>query len=113
MKFKFEKQLRIIEDLMTYCHFLGSHDMNVDLKATEGASHFIIRAHIPQVSSQVLDEIRLELNRPRQQEVEQNYWGLTSEAETDFSLMLVGVMVDESQVDYNDGILTIHTIRYD
>jgi hypothetical protein len=41
MKFNFEKNLRIVNELMTYLHKLGCSDINVNLHTEESYTNFI------------------------------------------------------------------------
>lgn len=113
MKFRFEKNMRILVDLATYCHKHGATSFNMNLNTTDQAAEFTVSATVRDVSREELQDLVEILNSPRHQEVEQNYWGLTGEVETDCELTLVGMMVDEAEIQYKNGTLTIHAKRYD
>ena len=113
MKYRFDKNMRIMADLMTYCHQLGALDYHIDMKHAEGVSHCTIRCAVPSIDPERLAELDTELNRPRQKEIEQNFWGLSGENDIDAELTLVGMMVDKATITYENGQLTIHCIRLD
>jgi len=111
MKHTFEKTLRITADLLTYCHKLGALDYHVDMKHQGPECHCTIRCTVPGLFEDSLSELRDELSRPRMQEIEQSYWGLSGEIESDSELTLVGMMVDEAEVVYEGEQLRIHYMR--
>lgn len=111
MKFRFEKNMRIMADLAGFCNKHGARDYHMDLETPEGQTLITVRSAVPHVPAQALEQLKYALSLPRQQEVEQNYWGLSGDGETDSELTLVGMMVDEARVDYSDGVLTIYVKR--
>lgn len=113
MKFKFEKDMRILSDLITYCHLLGALDYHIDMASNNGVFEFTIRCGIDYVEQRTLDELRAELGRGRRREIEQDYWGLTGEGDDACELTLIGMMVDEAEVAYKDKIFTLHVKRFE
>jgi len=107
MKFKFEKNMRIVSDLIAYCHRMGSSDYHIDMKLRKNVSVFMVSAPTPKLTDEDLADLEEVLNAPRQHEVEQNYWGLGGESETNPELTLLGMMIDDARIDFNDGVLTI------
>ena len=111
MKHKFEKILRVTADLLTYCHQLGATDYHVDMTQHGEQCHCHIRCTVRGLFEDSLNELRTELARPRMQEIEQSYWGLSGEIESDTELTLVGMMVDTAEVAYEGDQLSIHYMR--
>lgn len=111
MKFKIEKNLRIINELMACCYHLGSTDVNVHVTNTEEDTTINISATIDSVSDSSLTKLRETLNTQRQHEVEQYYWHLGGESEVDDELSLVGMMIDKAIISYESGILKMELIR--
>ncbi len=108
MKFKFEKNMRIIADLIAYCHKLGAVDYHVDMSLGKEVSVYQISCPIATISLEKLEELCENLNAPRQHEIEQNYWGLSGDMDTgQTELELVGMMVDEANITYENGTLSI------
>ncbi|MCL2099543.1 MAG: hypothetical protein FWH24_03795 [Oscillospiraceae bacterium] len=110
MKIEFSKKLRIASELLAYCHSKGAIEFNADIK--DESSEFIIKvkAHPVHLSAEALEKLRARLDAPRRRDIEQNYWGLMGESESFNELMLVGMMSDETEVFYEEDVLTI-TIR--
>lgn len=112
MRLRFEKNLRIACDLLTLCHTLGATDYKMDLSTKDGCTQFIIRANILHLKPGALSEMNESLSVPRQHEIEQNYWALSSEVES-AELTLVGMMLDNVTIEHANGMLTITASRFD
>lgn len=108
---EFEKNIRIMSDLMSYCYRLGAMDYHVDMERIDDEYRCRIRCTLPGMREENVRELDVELNRPRQKEIEQNFWGLSGEAVTDAELTLVGMMVDRAVVTYEGEQLTIRYVR--
>lgn len=111
MKFKTEKNLRIINELMAFCYHFHSDDISVNIKTINNKSTIKINALIYNFPKRDYDNLIETLNIPRQHEVEQYYWQLGGESEFDCELSLVGMMVDTAKVKYADNILYIELER--
>ena len=113
MTLKYEKALRIANDLIGYCRYLGAQDFHLDLCLPPGKAHITVTAAVSEPSSSTLDQINTELRIPRQYEVEQNYWNMAGSENLDGELTMVGMMVDTSQVGYENGLIKIEVERLD
>ncbi|WP_300382167.1 hypothetical protein [Clostridium sp.] len=113
MKFKFEKNLKIINELMTYLHKLGSNDIHVNMCIEEDSTIFILWGKTPDLNEENLNILVNALNIQRQHEIEEYYWNLLGEYETDNQLSIIGMMIDKAEVTFNDNILNIKLQRMD
>ncbi|WP_024614392.1 hypothetical protein [Clostridium sp. Ade.TY] len=111
MKFKVEKKLKIINEIMSFCYHFNTTDINVNVKTIGNTSVILIKSKIDNLSNETLSNLEQTLNIPRQHEVEQYYWHLGGDSEFDSELSLVGMMVDKSKVSYENNILTIEVER--
>ena len=112
MKLKFEKNMRIITDVLGYCSMLGAHSFQMNLDITSSMSKIYIKAVLPHVPPEKIEELSSVLNTPRQHEMEQNYWNLAGGEEVDGELLLAGIMVDEAEVNYQNGELELFIRRF-
>lgn len=107
--------MRIISDLVAYCHAAGGEEfqmfMTHDAKA--GVSTVEVSSPIPDLDPAIVQRLTERLSAHRQREVEQNYWELSGESELSGELTLVGMMIDRVNVGYKDGVLIIHAERED
>jgi len=113
MKLEFEKKMRIASDLLSYCHTKGATEFHVDMTDKNGSCVFKITASPVNLSDESLEKLRTRLDAPRSVEIEHDYWGLMGESESFTELMLVGMMSDEVEVEYESDILTITIWRHD
>ena len=107
MKVEFEKTMLISSELLSYCHLMGADEYHLDIKVVSGVTVFAIKAFPTKMSDEDLKRLRKKLGTPRQREMEQEFWGLSGESETVSELTLVGMMSDEADVEYKDGVLSI------
>lgn len=113
MKFKLEKNLRIVSELITYFHKLGTDDVHIDMGNDDNQSYFYISGEVLNLPQSELENLNTLLNTQRQHEIEQYYWHLGGESELDCELTLVGMMVDNVDILYNDNVLTLKILRKD
>lgn len=111
MNFNLEKNLKIINEIVTYFKRLGNTNIHIDFNSTATSSLFCISGDIKGISDDKLIELDKLLNTPRQQEVEEYYWQLNGQSSIDCELTLVGMMIDSGTINYNNGILTIKLTR--
>jgi hypothetical protein len=108
MKIEFEKTQHIASELLSYCHLKGASEFHLDVSVVEHqATEFVITASPAHLSVDELALLKKRLAIPRQPEMEQDFWGLSGESESHSEICLVGMMVDEAQVEYNSPILKI------
>ena len=113
MKLKIEKNLKIINELIAYYNRFGIFNVHIDLSSDDHNSYFDISGKIDSFSEDEVNSLIETLNMPRQHEIEHYYWNLNGESEFDSELTLVGMMVDSSEVTYENGLLKISLIRSD
>ena len=113
MKLRYEKSMRVLTDIMGYCHLIGGQHFSVDFNMSGSQTEIEIKTQLAQVEQSELDNLNTMLNIPRQREVEQYYWNISGEEEIDNELSLAGMMVDEATVAYEDGVLTVTALRLD
>ncbi|MDL2294018.1 hypothetical protein LJC60_05235 [Ruminococcaceae bacterium OttesenSCG-928-D13] len=111
MKLRYEKSVRVMSDIMGYCHLIGCNRFKVDFEMKETTTEITIVAEVPNITEKQLKEMTKLLNMPRQHEVEQYYWNISGEEEIDNELSLAGMMTDEATVDYAEGVLTVTVLR--
>ena len=113
MNIHLEKCMRILSDLVAYCHYQGATEYKMYLNHKDGIAHVTISALTKELEDDKLQALIQELNLPRQREIEQNYWELSGETDTNQDLALIGMMIDYAEVEYKDGALHIALWRHD
>lgn len=113
MKLRYEKNVRVLSDLLGYCHLIGSNDFSTHLVLEPTRSLIEVRCKIKELAQNRLDELNKYLHIPRQHEVEQYYWTIAGEEEIDSELSLAGMMVDTAEISYSGDELRIFCQRLD
>ena len=111
MKTEFEKYMHIADELLSYCHIRGASDFHLAIKEREDATYFTITALPKKIDDEEIEHLTKVLQAPRRREMEKDYWSLGGISEVTSELLLIGMMVDEASVDYNEGWLTIKLKR--
>ena len=108
-----EKNLRIINELVIFCHMVGAQESDIHFAHTDGSSVIEVTSPVEDLDEHTIAELWESLNLPRQREIEQDYWELSGDSETVGELPLVGMMLDEATVEYRQGVLLIRALRKD
>ena len=111
MNFKVEKNLKIITELMSFCYHFSAKDITVNIKTIDNTSNIVLDAIIKDFPKDDYYNLIQALSIPRQHEVEQYYWHLGGESEFDCELSLVGMMVDNTNIKYENDRLHIELQR--
>lgn len=111
MRHIFEKNMRILNNLLTYFHEIGGQSFHVDFQPDEVKSRLLVRVKLPYLNPKTLEELRETMQIPRQRNVEENYWYLGGESEMGSNLTLIAMMTDCAQFVYQDGELTMELLR--
>lgn len=111
MNIQVEKCMKIISNLVAFCHQGGSCDYDMHLECGEGSALMELSLPASGLSEDRLAVLKAELSLPRQREVEFNYWELSGEMESDDDLTLLGMMVDEVSISCEGERLRIRLWR--
>lgn len=111
MKREFEKGMRILSNLVSFCATIGSECYHMEMLNKDDCLYIVIRADADEVSEEQLQDLRESLAVPRQHEMEQYYWELIGEFDSNAELSLVGMMVDSAEIIYENKQLCISVQR--
>jgi len=111
MHFKFRKNLRIMNELMTCIHKLGANDISFNLNENGDETLFTIWGEIDFIEESHLQNLTNLLSTKRQHEIEEYYWNLPSNYNSESQLAIVGMMIDFAEVIYDNNVLTIKLSR--
>ena len=113
MKLYLEKGMRIMNDLVAFCHHHGGRKFDVSLSNRNSLTTLTVSSPIAHLDEETIESLQRELNVPRRPEIEQNYWELSGECEMSEQLTLVGMMIDHAAIVYQNHVLYIHVQRYE
>lgn len=113
MKMRYEKNIRILNDILGYFFYLGGNHFTTDMTMHAASTALTVTADIKNLSPEKLDQLRRMLSIPRQRDMEQNYWNISGEEEIDGEISLAGMMVDTAEVSYDGETLSVKVERFE
>lgn len=102
-----QRNIKIIDELLSFCYRLGCSIMNIQIDTHKAETIITLRAEINKIKPEELEYMRQALNTPRYHEMEEYYWSLTGDDENSAELSVVGMMTDEAVVNYTEPILEV------
>ncbi|MBC7088106.1 MAG: hypothetical protein H5T96_06405 [Tissierellales bacterium] len=102
--------IKIMNELVHIYLNHGCNNVNINLVFDENKGMVELQGAVKNIDESVLNKLKMSLNTPRRDDTEEYYWGLLG---SDYSsqLNLLDAMVDEGQLNYDNGILTLKVIR--
>ena len=108
MKKEFQKNLRILNGLLSYAHLKGATQYDVRiLEQEDKVTVFQVKAQPIDICETDLQMLETDLNAPRSKEMEQAYWGLVGDNKNSSTLALVGMMTEAAEITYTGDTLSI------
>lgn len=111
MKMRYEKNIRILTDILGHFFYLGGCHFTTDIKMSASSTVLTVTGNIKGLLPEQVDQLRRVLDIPRQKDMEQSYWNLSGEEEIDGELTLAGMMVDAAEVSYDGSLLRVRVQR--
>lgn len=111
MKYKREKLIRIMNELVNFCLHINMPDLKIDFSCHKTRGEITVSGYAENPPMERLRDLEEILNAPRQEELEEYYWVLVGEGHGHQELEMVGTLVDSGSINYKDKILTIHVCR--
>ncbi len=106
--------MRIIDELAGFCCRRGCNDLNITYNTEDVTKTVIsITAKNTKITSEEMETLTDQLSQHRQREMEECYWQITGDDSFGDELSLIGVMVDECIINYNNNVLeiTVHRVE--
>jgi len=100
----------LINDFLT---FLKCEKIQLDIQEDPDAFRIHITGTYRYLPDERLERVKNLLCQPRNYELEEMYWSLSGESDTDAELHLVGIMTDEVTIerDVENRLLSINLVR--
>lgn len=111
MRHEIKKICKIVDELTTL--FLKEDTNEVDFKiitSDEKTTLKIIDYHT-QYTDEQIEHLKNILNRQRQSEIEEYYWQLAGENDSEDELTLISAMIDTAVVEKREGNLYLEIVR--
>ncbi len=104
--------MRIIDEIVGFCCRRGSKDLNINYNI-DNIDITVIKIIAVGVNL-TTDDLQLlhdTLSQHRQREMEECYWLITGDDSYGDELSLIGVMIDDYTLTYEDKVLTLNAWR--
>ncbi len=111
MKFKSEKLIKLMNELINFCLEIGMKDLQINFSCHSDRGEITVSGYAEDPPLKELEELEEILNVPRQEELEEYYWMLIGDGHGMQELEMVGTLVDNGSITYQDKILTIYICR--
>lgn len=111
MNYNEHKNIKILDELLSYCYSKGAKHMSMTLDTLEDSVIFHLECVVPHIEEKDLDALEKFLNTPRCHEMEEYYWELTGDSDVSSELSLVGMMIDEAHINYDGNLLEVTVKR--
>lgn len=111
MRYKREKLMKIMNELVNFCLHLNMKDLKIDFSSRGAIGKVSIEGYCEDPPLEKLQDLEHILNLPRQEELEGYYWNLMGDCHGSQHLDMIGVMVDRGSVNYQNNILKISICR--
>lgn len=101
--------IKIIDEMLVFLYSYTSRNIKMEIQKEKEYSEITFNAKLgEEIDAKKLRKIEKYLSAPRQHEMEEYYWGLTGNDTTpSCELALVGMMIDEHDMIYNEEELTL------
>ena len=106
-----QKNIRILDELTSYCYLKGAEHISINLDVENDLMIFTLKCYVPNLTKGDLDYLDTSLTVPRCHEMEEYYWELAGDTEGENELSLVGMMIDDVLIAFEEDILTIEVKR--
>jgi hypothetical protein len=111
MRVEFAKDIKIISELLIFCNLQGARDYKIDLNVRDKEMEFVVTASNVRLTDKEMEQLLKRLSVGRRREMEQNYWGAGGKSDIKSEMLMVGMMVDEADVSYENEELRIRLLR--
>lgn len=96
------KNIKLVSELMSFCYNYGATKVNIEIENLDHSIQINVTSHIKNIDTSTLNEVKNRLSTPRCHEIEEYYWSLSGDDNTDSELILVGMMIDKASITYDN-----------
>lgn len=104
---RLEKNMKILDELVSYCAKRGARNVDMNINLMENSTTLTVSAPNTTITDYDLLTLKEALECDRQHEVEECYWCISGEDNFGDELALAGVMIDSADITYDGDRLTI------
>lgn len=112
MKHLKKRIVKIVDEMMTYFFSIGATDININVFENEEMFKITFNSNYLIQCKSCIEELVKSLNCAKNQEMEEYYWELVGDCDVDTELPLVGMMINEAELDIEDDFVEVILYRY-
>lgn len=111
MRHENKKISKMVDELTTF--FLEHHPKSLNIKIQDLPDRGVITVEAEELDEmeECIEDLKQFLSYPREREMEEYYWELAGETDGSEELGLVGTMIDEATIGYDEEKVVIELIR--
>ncbi len=93
---------KIVDELISYFFKIGSKNIHIDVLEEKKQYVITFSCDTKNIKESDINLLVRCLNTYKSEEMEEYYWELTGECDTDSELSIVGMMIDNFEISIND-----------
>lgn len=111
MRHEIKKIAKMVDELTTF--FMEHHPKSLNIKINDLPDREVIAVEAEALDhiEECINDLKQFLSYPREREMEEYYWELAGETDSSEELGLVGTMIDEATIGYDEEKVVIELIR--
>lgn len=111
MRHEIKKIAKMVDELTTF--FMEHHAKSLNIKINDLPDREVIAVEAVELDNleACVGDLKSFLSYPREREMEEYYWELAGETDGSEELGLVGTMIDEATIGYDEEKVVIELIR--
>lgn len=100
---------QIIQELSLFLLYHGYQSFDIGLESQPSQEVFVVK--VAHMSDELLNQIRTQIEQPREESIEQYYFELLGELDSKENLELLGIFIDSMTVTTQQDHIIIQFIR--
>lgn len=113
MKHNKKRIMKIVDEITTHLYWIGAKDINIRIQEVDDKFKITFKSdYLPEKKKKIKKLIDALKRCDKQQEMEEYYWELVGDCDIDNELSLIGMMVDEAELEIEEDHLELILIRY-
>lgn len=112
MKHEVQKISKIVDEIINFYFMSSSKKMNIAIEEKDDSYVIIAESDRIQCSSEKIEKIKDLLSVQRQSEMDEYYWQLAGEDIKGGEFNLVGMMVDEVNIEFKPPSIRMELVRH-
>ncbi|PAB59506.1 hypothetical protein [Anaeromicrobium sediminis] len=111
MKHNNKRISKIVDELINYFFSIGGTDISINVQNLEKHHKIFFQSNYKNEQDEKINKLIKYLSYPKQEEIEEYYWELMGDCDVDTELSLIGMMIDEAEVNFVDDKIQITLYR--